>query len=254
MSLDVFGTRTSRPCQTIVVRRPAWMNCVPLSVVVVVGGGVAVDEGLGVGKDDNAAVLQIRIRSLDGDDDNDDDGGIKKEDNARSPFRDGADANAKDAHDHHYGPAHPRETYDLRTIIPPRALLPGDCAAMGVRATAILESWRGTMEDILDDDGNGGSANGNESDKIGMMTTAGEDHLAATNGEDVRRDADNLHMPFPADDDRHTLILICGVRGVGKSTFLRYAMNRILYAPATRSGGGGARAGPGGGRGGGHSS
>jgi len=79
---------------------------------------------------------------------------LRRGENDGSPSRDDNDNNVVivDAgDDRRYGPAPlPRVTYELRTI-PRRALHPGNYEAAGAGSIAIPDSWRWTMDDIIDE-------------------------------------------------------------------------------------------------------
>ncbi|KAL7552579.1 hypothetical protein ACHAWF_015885 [Thalassiosira exigua] len=103
-----------------------------------------------------------------------------------------------------YYSVHPEETYQL-SILPPAVLFPGNHTAAGSGACIILEEWKSSLDEIVD----------------GMMDDTQKVN-ATTCGE-----------PLPAHkwaQEKRDRILVCGAKGVGKSTLLRYATNRILSA------------------------
>jgi len=87
-----------------------------------------------------------------------------------------------------YYSAYPEETYQLN-VLPPNSLYPGNYLAAGSGVCTILEPWKGTL-----------------------------DNITAEVTDSIMNNKPN----------RTNKILICGAKGVGKSTLLRYATNRIL--------------------------
>jgi len=87
-----------------------------------------------------------------------------------------------------YYSAYPEETYQLN-VLPPNSLYPGNYLAAGSGVCTILEPWKGTL-----------------------------DNITAEITDSIMNNKPN----------RTNKILICGAKGVGKSTLLRYATNRIL--------------------------
>ena len=87
-----------------------------------------------------------------------------------------------------YYSAYPEETYQLN-VLPPNSLYPGNYLAAGSGVCTILEPWKGTLDNI------------------------------------TAEVTDSIMNNKPNNTNK---ILICGAKGVGKSTLLRYATNRIL--------------------------
>ena len=99
-----------------------------------------------------------------------------------------------------YYSAYPEETYQLN-ILPPNSLYPGNYLAAGSGVCTILEPWKGTLDNI---------------------TAEGTDSIM-NNKPMLDMSSNTIRLP-----NNTNRILICGAKGVGKSTLLRYATNRIL--------------------------
>lgn len=103
-----------------------------------------------------------------------------------------------------YYSAYPEESYQLN-ILPsnPAMIHPGNYTAAGPGVCTILEPWQSTIDKIVDE----------------MLDSAVNDD----DGRQAKRTEEN----------HNNRILLCGAKGVGKSTLLRYATNRILSTPSS---------------------
>ncbi|KAL9181781.1 hypothetical protein ACHAXT_012124 [Thalassiosira profunda] len=98
-----------------------------------------------------------------------------------------------------YYSAYPQETYQLN-VLPPSELRPGNYTAAGSGVCTILERWKDTLDQITG----------------GIICPRGEEDSAGSSQSGNR-------------------LLLCGAKGVGKSTLLRYAANRILSSQSRTS-------------------
>jgi len=165
ISVDIFGYRISQSIDnnsSIIINRPdEWMNSLPVSVIC--QHSKESDQ-----QPAYPAILRIRIQSIDGDKNN--------------------DIESTATNNESYYSAYPEETYQLN-VLPPNSLYPGNYLAVGSGVCAILEPWKGTLDNI------------------------------------TAEVTDSIMNNKPNSTNK---ILICGAKGVGKSTLLRYATNRIL--------------------------
>ena len=99
-----------------------------------------------------------------------------------------------------YYSAYPEETYQLN-VLPPNSLYPGNYLAAGSGICTILEPWKGTLDNV----------------------TAEIADSIMNNNNKPKLPSNAIRLP-----NNTNRILICGAKGVGKSTLLRYATNRIL--------------------------
>mmetsp|Transcript_10464 Transcript_10464/g.23225 ORF Transcript_10464/g.23225 Transcript_10464/m.23225 type:complete len:603 (+) Transcript_10464:2-1810(+) len=113
-----------------------------------------------------------------------------------------------------YYSAYPEESYQL-DIVPPNGIYPGNYTAAGVGVCTILKPWKDTLDKIthgiMD-------SNVNYDDTKSKIVMDG-----------------NAQRPAPSENTNR--ILLCGAKGVGKSTLLRYATNRILSAQSDKNAG-----------------
>ena len=82
------------------------------------------------------------------------------------------------------------------------------------------------MDDIIDE------YNDDEDDR--MTTKTAKEDLVTVEGSRPTSLSSSSTTMYSSVDDRDGTILVCGAKGVGKSTFLRYATNRLLSRPTTR--------------------
>ena len=83
------------------------------------------------------------------------------------------------------------------------------------------------MDDIIDE------YNDDEDDRM-TTKTAKEDLVTVEGSRPTSSSSSSTTTTYSSVDDRDGTILVCGAKGVGKSTFLRYATNRLLSRPTTR--------------------
>jgi hypothetical protein len=116
--------------------------------------------------------------------------------------------------DCYYG-AHPEETYQLTIYSPAtRSTCDNTMTERKTGVTFISDPWRNVADKIV---------NGVENTGITLATNATPQ---AAETQDATTAEISTH---------HNRILVCGAKGVGKSTFLRYMANRILSSPSDGS-------------------
>mmetsp|Transcript_17186 Transcript_17186/g.37087 ORF Transcript_17186/g.37087 Transcript_17186/m.37087 type:complete len:979 (-) Transcript_17186:27-2963(-) len=225
VSLDVFGYRITQVnnlenCHSIIINRPDWMISLPISVVIR-------DDSPNLTEGTTAPLkLRVRIQSL-----------LDNDNNEKGPFTSGVDGS--NGSEFYYS-AYPDESYQLN-VLPPKSMYPGNYTAAGSGVCTILEPWKDNLDRITDgmtivmDSVN---SSGNPMSKMDRLS---DDRVRASgmNADDGAAEQDQQQWSTLTKqlEESHThKILICGAKGVGKSTLLRYAVNRILSAPSNDGG------------------
>jgi len=121
-----------------------------------------------------------------------------------------------------YYSAYPEESYQLN-LLSPNALYPGNYTAVGSGVCTVLRPWKDALDQITDT-----NIDDREMHPLG-------DRNNITPSTDCNKNAQKSKQAIatPKFETNNAKILICGAKGVGKSTLLRYATNRILSAPSS---------------------
>ena len=141
------------------------------------------------------AKLRVRIHSLNNDE------------NEVPPLDDTGD----------YYSAYPEESYCLR-ILPPHAIYPDNDTAAGCGVSTILKPWKNIVDKI-----------------VNVMVCNGgapelENRSQTDDCEIIQKSTEISTLQLMSPRTNQNRMLLCGAKGVGKSTFLRYAINRVLSA------------------------
>ena len=114
-----------------------------------------------------------------------------------------ANSNKDNKSDECYYSAYPEESYQLN-ILPPNSLYPGNYTAAGTGVCTVLGPWKSTVDKVTKE----------------IMDCSISDNKSKQTMDDKVQE--------PTSRKNHDRILLCGAKGVGKSTLLRYVTNRIL--------------------------
>jgi len=224
LSLDVFGYRMPQPCNddgkelsdpeidnSVIINRSDWMNSLPISVVV--DDSHRAEAGVAT----PATMFRVRIESL-----------SNETTDEQSLFVNGGDTDGVGggaSGECSYYSAYPEESYQLN-LLSPTSLYPGNYTAVGSGVCTVLRPWKDALDQITDT--NIGDWAKSEIHPLG-------DGNNITPSMDCNKNAQQPEqaIAMPTLETNNSKILICGAKGVGKSTLLRYATNRILSAPAS---------------------
>jgi len=143
------------------------------------------------GSENEETTLKVRIHSL-GNDNNE----------ANHP---------EDAND--YYSAYPKESYNIR-LLKPCVLKPENYTASGGGVSTILRQWKNAADKI-----------------VNAMQLIEKEETLPFHAQEEEDDVGNSLRQTAETVSNQNRVLVCGAKNVGKSTFLRYIINRTLSAP-----------------------
>ncbi len=112
-----------------------------------------------------------------------------------------------------YYSAYPEESYSIR-LLQPCAMKSENYTAAGGGVSTILGQWKNTADKFID-----------------AMQLIGKEGSLPFHSQEEEDDVVNSMQQSAESMINQNRILICGAKNVGKSTFLRYIINRILSEP-----------------------